>query len=217
MCDRYVSPDAKSIARSFALPSVEGEFAANFNAAPGQTVPAVRAAGKQSSCVLLRWEAGANGPNVEIETLASNAGFGAAWTRGSRCIIPALGFYKWHVNPEGTRQPYYIHADDQDVLGFAGLWRHSEMDANRITESCAIITLPANSVLADIDNAARRMPAILTRAQRELWLFGAVASVGAALAAYPSERTIAYPVSTRLDSLQSNDEGLVEPLETDVD
>jgi putative SOS response-associated peptidase YedK len=161
---------------------------------------------------------GQSSPNVvAIEALASNVSFGAAWTRGSRCIIPALGFYKWHVNPDGTRQPYYIHADDQDVLGFAGLWKHSSMDANGITESCAIITLPANSVLADIDTAEGRMPAILTRAQRDLWLFGAVESVGVALAAYPSERTIAYPVSLRLDSLLNNDEALIEPLQTDVD
>jgi putative SOS response-associated peptidase YedK len=218
MCDRYVSPDAQSIARSFGLPPMEAGFAANFNTAPRQTVPAIRAAGDKSGCVLLRWGAGENSPHVVgIETLASNVGFGAAWTRGSRCIIPALGFYKWHVNPDGTRQPYYIHADDQDVLGFAGLWKHSSMDANGITESCAIITLPANSVLADIDTAQRRMPAILTLAQRDLWLLGAVDSVGTALAAYPSERTIAYPVSPRIDSLVNNDEGLIEPLETDVD
>jgi putative SOS response-associated peptidase YedK len=218
MCDRYVSPDAQSIARSFGLPPVEPGFSANFNTSPRQIVPAVRSAAGKGVVVSQRWDAAKNSPStVYVETLASSVGFRAAWAQGHRCIIPALGFYEWHVNPDGTRQPYYIHADDQDVLGFAGLWQRSTMDANGITESCAIITVPANPVLAEIDNSEGRMPAILSRAQRDLWLFGAVQSVGAALGAYPTERTIAYPVSSRIDSLQGNDEALIEPLETDVD
>jgi putative SOS response-associated peptidase YedK len=218
MCDRYVSPDAQSIARSFGLAPLQPGFSANFNTSPRQTVAAVRADAGVVKFVSQRWEASKNSPSVVgVETLASSAGFRAAWAQGRRCIIPALGFYKWHVNPDGTRRPYYIHVDDQDVLGFAGLWQRSTMDANGITESCAIITVPANPVLGEIDNSAGRMPAILSRAHRDLWLFGALESAGAALGAYPNERTIAYPVSPRIDSPLENGEALIEPLETDVD
>jgi len=57
-----------------------------------------------------------------------------------RCIIPALGFFEWHVNPDGGKQPYYIHLGDQDVLSFAGLWSRSSADANTVTESGALIS-----------------------------------------------------------------------------
>jgi putative SOS response-associated peptidase YedK len=44
-------------------------------------------------------------------------------------------FYEWHVNPDHGKQPFYIHVDDQDVLGFAGLWARSRTDANTVTQT----------------------------------------------------------------------------------
>ena len=218
MCRSYVSPDAASIEREFALPRTQWRFPANFNTTPAQQVPAVRAVKRTSEGVLLRWGFGESRTgNAGIETLATNPGSRAAWKQGRRCIIPALGFYEWHVDPDGIKRPFYVHLDDQDVFGFAGLWERSHEDANAVTEWCTIITLPANPLLSGIDNKKGRMPAILRREQRELWLFGAVEPAAAALAAYASERMIAYPVSRRVDSPQNNDETLVEPLQTDVD
>lgn len=168
--------------------------------------------------MLLRWGMGKNGGfNARIETIATSPYTRRPWKEGRRCIIPALGFYEWHVNPDRGKQPYYIHVDDQDVLGFAGLWTRSRRDANTVTESCTLITLPANALMAQVDNAKARMPAILKREQRESWLLGDAESAGAALAAYAAERMLAYPVGTRVDSPRNNDEGLLEPLETDVD
>ena len=143
-----------------------------------------------------------------VESLATGADSRESWKRGRRCIIPALGFFEWHVNPDATEQPYYIHPDDQDVFGFAGLWAHSRADANTVTESCSIITLPANPLMTEIHNSGARMPALLTREQRELWLVGSTASAGMALAAYADERLLAYAVSDRINSPHSNDESL---------
>jgi putative SOS response-associated peptidase YedK len=218
MCRCYVSPDASSIEREFALASTGWVFAANFNAISGQTVPVVRVNDGKSEGATMRWGfPGRDGFNSPVESLASARGSREPWKRGRRCIVPALGFYQWHVNPDASEQPYYIHPDDQDVFGFAGLWSHSSVDANTVTECCSIVTLPANTLMAEIHNSGRRMPAMLTRAQRELWLFGPVDSAGMALAAYADERLMAYPVSARINSPRNNDEGLVEPLETDVD
>lgn len=218
MCRRYVSPDAGSLLREFELVCPDWEFSANFNSRPGQQVPAVRASGKQAQGVLMRW--GFRAPdafNAGIETVATGADFQASWKQGRRCMVPAMGFYEWHVDPDGCEQPYYIHADDQDVFGFAGLWTRSSTDANAVTECLSIITLPANALMSDVANSLPRMPAILTRENRDLWLFGGVDSAAAALEAYPGERLIAYPVSARVDSPENNDESLLEPLETDVD
>ena len=193
-------------------------FAANFNTTPAQVIPVIRAHNGKTEGVMMRWGfAGRGGFNAPVETLASGAEFRESWKRGRRCIIPALGFYEWHVNPDASERPYYIHPDDQDVFGFAGLWARSSADANTVTECCSIITLPANPLISEIHNSGARMPALLTRELRELWLFGTVDSAGTALAAYADERLLAYPVSDRINSPHNNDENLVEPLETDVD
>jgi putative SOS response-associated peptidase YedK len=218
MCRRYVSPDAASIAHEFNPARSDWRFPANFNTAPSQQIPALRAVNGKIAGALLRWGSGKSGAfNARIETLATGARFRASWKQGRRCIIPALGYYEWHVDPDGIKRPFYVHVDDQDVFGFAGLWERSSTDANSVTEWCTIITMPANPLLAEIDNSKGRMPAILRREQRELWLFAARETAAAALAAYASERMIAYAISSRIDSPQTNDETLVEPLQTDVD
>jgi putative SOS response-associated peptidase YedK len=218
MCRCYVSPDAATIEREFSLVRTGWNFTANFNTTPAQAVPVIRANNGRTEAVMMRWGfAGRGSFNAAVETLASSDDFREPWKRGRRCLVPALGFYEWHVNPDASEQPYYIHPDDQDVFGFAGLWARWTTDANSVTECCSIVTLPASPLIAEIHNSGLRMPALLTRQLRELWLFGTVESAGMALAAYPDERLVSYPVSSRINSPQNNDENLVEPLETDVD
>ena len=218
MCRCYAGPDGATIEREFELACARWKFTANFNTTPAQIVPVVTAKRGEIRGLMMRWGFAGHGSfNIPVETLASSANSREPWRRGRRCIIPALGFYEWHVNPDASEQPYYIHPDDQDVFGFAGLWARSNVDANTVTECFGIITLPANRLMSEIHNSGQRMPAMLTRAQRELWLFGAVDSAGVALAAYADERLLAYPVSDRINSPHCNDETLLDPLETDVD
>jgi putative SOS response-associated peptidase YedK len=218
MCRCYVSADGATIEREFELGSAGWKFAANFHTTPEQVIPVIRASHGKIDGVMMRWGlAGGGSFNIPVETLASSADFRESWKRGRRCIIPALGFFEWHVNPDASEQPYYIHPDDQDVFGFAGLWAHSSADANGVTECCSIITLPANALISQIHNSGQRMPALLAREMRELWLLGPADCAGTALGAYADERLLAYAVSNRINSPLSNDETLVEPLETDVD
>lgn len=102
----------------------------------------------------------------------------------------------------------------------AGLWDASTRDDGSGIEPCAVITVPANAVMNVIDGIADsndgRMPAVLTREDQEVWLHGTVPlSVKAAFAClkpYSNELTIAYPVSTRVNSTRNNDAGLVEEI-----
>jgi putative SOS response-associated peptidase YedK len=67
--------------------------------------------------------------NASIEKLTEAATWRGPWNRGQRCLVPALGFYEWEVRPDGkTKQPYYISANDQPILAFAGLWDGSKRD-----------------------------------------------------------------------------------------
>jgi putative SOS response-associated peptidase YedK len=207
--------------REFTIAQGFGQPAANFNTTPAQPVPVIRAARGASEALLMIWGfGGKHGSfNIPIEGLATNAASREPWKEGRRCIVPALGFYEWHVNPDGSKQPYYIHLEDQDVFGFAGLWSPSGTGANTVTvtEFCTLITLPANDLMAEVDNTKGRMPAILKREQRHQWLYGATEAAAAALSAYADERMVAYAVSNRVDSPRNNDESLLEPLQTDVD
>jgi putative SOS response-associated peptidase YedK len=227
MCGRYVSPDEASLEREFNLVRTPWQFPASFNVAPSQAVPAIRAAGAADEGALFRWglipyfARGKPGKystiNARIETLDSTASYREPWKRAQRCIIPAMGFYEWHVNPDGGKQPFYVHVEDQEIFGFAGLWDRSEPEDAPAIESCTIITLPANPLMAAIHNAKGRMPAILPRESRDRWLRGDFAAAKAALSAYPAELMVAYPVSTRVNSPRHNDETLIEPLVTDAD
>lgn len=209
MSRRYVSPDQISIEQEFDLVASGWEFPTNFNAAPSQAVPVIRVIEGQPDPVLLVWGFGEHDTsNLPVEALKSGADEHGLLAQGQRCLIPALGFYEWRLGAHGARTAYYIHVEDQDIFAFAGFWER---------DSCTLITLAANPMLAEINNTERRMPAILSRDMRDIWLYGSVANAAAALVAYPAERLVAYPVSGRVDSLDNNDETLIEPLETSVD
>src|SRR4030095_10163225 len=95
------------------------------------------------------------------------------WARGQRCVMPAAGFYEWQVQPDGTKKPYYIWpADDNELFPIAALWDRAKTEAGEYILSCAIITMPANELLAEIHNAKQRMPLILPPDAVDTWLSG---------------------------------------------
>ena len=38
-----------------------------------------------------------------------------------RCLIAADGFYEWHPQPDGHKQPYFIYLKDHAPFAFAGI------------------------------------------------------------------------------------------------
>ncbi len=150
--------------------------------------------------------------NARLESVETSASYRTPWKRGQRCILPALGFYEWHVKEDGSKQPFYIHLNDQPLFGFAGLWDRSVAEDGTRLESCTIITLPANPLMAEIHNGRARMPAILAREQRETWLSGPVEEAKGALHSYPQELMVAYAVGKQVNSARNNAPGLIEPL-----
>jgi putative SOS response-associated peptidase YedK len=122
------------------------------------------------------------------------------------------GFYEWQVQADGkTKVPFYIHVNDQDTFAFAGLWDSSRTDAGDRIESCTHITVPANKLVREIHNTKHRMPAILAKEDREAWLTGTADEAWATLKPYPDEHTVAWPVSTRVNTPKNNDAHLIEP------
>jgi putative SOS response-associated peptidase YedK len=222
MCGRYVTPEQAAAEREFTLRRTHWQFQARFNVAPSLDVPVVRRGADGWEGLMMRWGlvpffAHGETPrystiNARIETLATTASYRMPWRRGQRCLLPATGFYEWHVADDGSKTPWFIEATDQAVFGFAGLWDRSLRTDGTEVLSCTIITLPANPLLARIYNLKQRMPAILERAAQADWLGEDGAAALAALRPYPEERLRAWPVSRRVNSPRNDGPELIAPL-----
>jgi putative SOS response-associated peptidase YedK len=52
-------------------------------------------------------------------------------------------------------------------------------------QSCTIVTMPANQLMTEIHNVKHRMPAILTKEDRDAWLTGTSDQAFQAIKQYP--------------------------------
>ena len=221
MCGRYVSPDEASIEREFTLVRTEWQFPPSYNVAPTQNVPVVRVnkTGERTGALLHWglipfWAKGVQPEystiNATIEKLKDAATWRGPWKRGQRCIMPATGFFEWQVLADGkTKQPYYITLNDQDIFGFAALWDSSKRDDGVTVESCTIVTMPANALMTEIHNVKHRMPAILTKEDRDAWLTTTPDDAFKLLRQYPDTHMVATPVSKRVNTPKNNDSELI--------
>ena len=118
--------------------------------------------------------------------------------RHRRCIIPASGFYEWRRQGAG-KQPYFVRPAADEVFALAGIWDHWQGKQGEVLESAAILTTVANGLMQPIHD---RMPVILEKEDVAGWLDPAteLARVLTMLRPCPSERMVAYPVSSVVNS-----------------
>jgi len=180
MCGRFTlkTPSA-SLAEHFLLPGIP-QLSARFNIAPTQLVLCIRSVSPDSvtrEAATLRWglipswakdpSVGARMINARSETAAEKPAFRHAY-KSQRCIIPADGFYEWQKTAARTKQPWYIHREDAQVIGFAGLWDSwSSKESDESIQSCTILTTQANDDLRELHE---RMPVILPEENYDAWL-----------------------------------------------
>jgi putative SOS response-associated peptidase YedK len=87
--------------------------------------------------------------------------------------MPVSGYYEWQIKEDGSKQPFYINADDQGMLALAGIydwWRDptkAEDDPARWLLSFAILTKDAAEPLAPIHD---RNPILLSSSSMAEWL-----------------------------------------------
>jgi putative SOS response-associated peptidase YedK len=205
-------------------------LAPRYNIAPSQPMPVVRmdAARRKRRLTLLRWglvPASASDPavgarliNARSETARSRAAFRDPF-RERRCLVPASGFYEWR-RAGGGRQPYLLRRRDGQPMGLGGVWDRWQpptgAKAHEPIESCAILTAPANELVAQLHD---RMPLVLDAADYELWLDPDVKDPGrlqALLRPYPAAEMVAIPVSPRVNSPNNDDPTCVEPVDLEA-
>ena len=144
--------------------------------------------------------------NSRAETVHEKLAFRAAFRR-RRCLVPADGWLEWRKEGSG-KQPYFITADSDEPLSFAGLWERWDNDGEAI-ESFTILTTAAPA-LADLHH---RQPAIIEADDFGEWLEPSTPSerlLALARRAYegPFDR---WAVSRRVNSARNDDPDLLLP------
>jgi putative SOS response-associated peptidase YedK len=223
VCERFVIANQAVVELEFPALHAWWRFGASFNVSTRKNVPVIRLHEGASEGVMMRWglipdwaEGDARKActtHAPVEQLDRDKAFSGSWWRSQRCILPLSGFYGWQLTPQHYLQPYFVRLVNRSVFGVAGVWDRSvDKEEDDVIESCAIITVPPNPLLADVHNTSQQMPAILHRDEYGPWLHGSTARARSLLRTYPQERMVAHAVSPRINSLKYDDEQLIRPV-----
>jgi putative SOS response-associated peptidase YedK len=98
------------------------------------------------------------------------------------------------------------------VFGVAALWERTVLEGGEdVIESCALLTVPANELIAELNDKSQQMPAILRRQDYHAWLTATTSKAQMLLKPYPFERMVTHPVSPRVNYLEYDDPELIRP------
>ncbi len=215
MCGRYALTSTPAvIAERFHLLWTP-EIAPHYNIAPSQVIPAVRETEQGREVAFLKWgliphwardpHIGAKLVNARAETLATKPAFRDAY-RHRHCVVPADAFYEWKP-VAGRKQPYCIRMRDERLFGMAGLWERWKDPSGQLVESCTIVTVDANTLVAELHD---RMPLILVPEDYDAWLAAETAALPHAVAA---EAMVAYPVSPLVSNARNDVPACLDPVD----
>lgn len=224
MCERYVMPEAEEAEQEFGVGRRWWQFSPSFNVGPSRYVPVIRMHDSSVEGVMLRWglipdwaeaDAGkACAATASISSVEHAPATRGAWQLGQRCIVPMFGFYTWQQTWQGHRQPFFVRLVNRPVFGVAAVWDRTEADeGDDVIEGCALITVPPNPLLAELQGAMTDMPAIIERRDYAVWLTGAPAVARTVLKSFSQQQMIAHPVSPRINSFRYDDDQLIRPIQ----
>ena len=218
MCGRYVLHSRDKI-KLPGLRTVEAPLEAHYNITPTQSVLAIANFGTGLEARLITWGLipswstdGKGFINARAETLEQRPSFSESF-RLRRCLIPADGFFEWKRSGREKR-PFYIQSRNDSLLMFAGLW-DAWPKRGKLIVTCAIITTPANELVAELNN---RMPAILAPEFYEAWLNPATdrADLLRMLTPFPASLMKTYPVSSKVNAPENDTVDLLEHVDVEV-
>lgn len=197
------------------------QFSVRFNVAISQRIPVARMHERECEGAMMRWGVALKSPGGQIDftgrgvirsdSLRSDQDLRTAWLHGQRGIVPVAGFYLWQRAPAGHHQPHYVRLVNRGVFGIAALWERAETNDGEVMESCALITVAANPLLAEIDNIGAQMPAILRRKDYDAWLASNVTDALELLQPYPQMQMVCHPVGPQVNYPEFDDPGLIRP------
>lgn len=227
MCGRYATFGPVSLSREAreVLAELEVDLISEinqredqFNIAPTQRAPLILRTDDGCHFDMVRWglipswskdaKIGAKTINARADTVEVKPAFRAAFKK-RRCLVPASGYYEWTGQP-GSKQPYFIHDPEGELVMFAGLWetwRSAENEAPLRTFT--VITGEPGKVSRDIHD---RQPVILPPDLWEVWLGGTPDEAAATLKVVPHADLVYHPVAKAVGSPRANSPALIEPI-----
>lgn len=238
MCGRYVLLGGKKVFATFVLlqnmkrSGQVFEELPRYNVAPFQRMPVVAVRDGSLTAEQMRWglvphwskdgKVAFSTFNAKSETLDQSKLY-STYFKGSRCLIPADGFYEWKKaavakEVRGTtrqvieKQPMCIRMKDESPFMFAGLFSVWKDPEGKEFPSYTIITTTPNELVGEIHD---RMPVILPEKHFEEWLDRErkdTAPLKKLLLPYPAKKMKAYRVSTVVSSSRNDVPECVEPI-----
>jgi len=223
MCSRFsqtLPPDA--VRAYFAYRNLPN-FPARYNIAPTQPIPVVRQTREQGrEFVLMRWgliPSWVKDPdgfttliNARAETAADKPSFRNAM-KYRRCLIVADGFYEW-TGQKGQKRPFHIRRlDNDEPIGFAGLWEPWQGPEGSEIDSAVILTTSASTDVAHLHD---RMPVILDPEDFDAWLDCdrvPANEVQDLLRPLPDGSLQATEVDRRVNNPRVDEPGILQPLQ----
>src|ERR1700743_1095561 len=158
MCGRFVITSPPAALRQGFCYTVQTKFPTRFNIAPTQPIPVVIIENGSRHFRLMRWgllPSWVKDPrtftlliNARSETVREKPAFKNAFKR-RRCLIPADGYYEWHVSDDRKR-PYFIRRRDGQPFGFAGLPKPGIGPTGGELDTVAIVPGAASPDLAEL-------------------------------------------------------------------
>lgn len=227
MCGRYtLIANAEAIRLLFEVPAFDERLVVpRYNIAPTQPIVVVRRTAKGRELLPMRWgliPTWAKDPktlplmiNARAEGIAEKAAYRGAF-RYRRCLVPASGFYEWQPRGKGPKQPFLVSPGipgpgANSLIAFAGLWETWHGTDGSEIDTATIVVTDANEQLRPIHN---RMPVILAPKDFETWLSNETDPAEAeALLRHAPDDFLLTPVSTRVNSADNDDPGLLERLD----
>jgi len=220
MTQRLVIPSREEVDAELPVARPWWQFSVRFNVAVAQSVPVARMHEREAEGVMMRWGLAlktASGVidltsrgSVRSDALKSAHELHTPWLHGQRGIVPIAGFYLWKRASAGHDQPWYVRLVNRPVFGVAALWERAEVN-DEVVESCALITVDANPLLAELDSATRQMPVILRSEDYAAWLAASVSGAGELLESYPQTRMVCHPVGPYVNHLEFDEPRLIRP------
>ncbi len=219
MIERYsISTSKEKLAERFPDIELTDNYEPRYNAAPSQLLPVVTNQNSEGFSFFYWgtapiWSRNKTISrkliNAEKEELTEKPTYIKA-LKSNRCLVPADGFYGWKQVGKKSRIPHRIILNQAVPFMMAGLWEEYQDDAEKIVHTFAIITTPANNLVAPINT---RMPAILQQKDEASWLnqHNSLDTLLDMLQPFPAEQMGMYTVSPMIDSHQLDLPSMVKP------
>lgn len=220
MCGRFVITSPPAAIRQVFGYIEQPNFPPRYNIAPTQPVPVVLLEQGARHFRLMRWglvPAWVKDPkkftlliNARSETVQDKPAFKNA-IRRRRCLVPADGYYEWHVSGDRKR-PYFIYRADRKPFGLAGLAETWVGPNGEEVDTVAIVTAAASPDLAVLHH---RVPVTIAPDAFEQWLDCTSDSAEGVMALLtgPGKGEFAWhEISTRVNRVANDDAQLLLPI-----